>query len=276
MNHVCKLSCMMLRGRDKQHKQKVPVLRITMISNKREVIDLLSKDDSVHSVITSSANQSTPQSKKRPPFLPLNGQNHHKTRATDFDKGKESPRSCMRRLLQREDSNNLFLFSQYKKHTVSFSSDTPMCHSYTPIVTDPVIQQSIFWIQVGQALDAMDDTVHLLLRFMRNFIFIQPEPYKNDKGVYYTPHDQSWSRSSCQLHTDSKFLFCFDLGPSRYAIQSRTARQKTESCLPIFSCLFGRLPSNWVMRRLNHSGCTASGILAETAWGNMPTALASN
>ncbi len=139
----------MLRGRDKQHTQKVPVSRITMASNKREVIGLLSEDNSVHSVVTSSAKQSTPQRKKRPPFSPLNGQNHRKTRTNDFDEGKESPRSYMRWLLQREDSYTLFLFSQYKKETVSFSSDTPMCHSYNPIMTDPVVQQTIFWNQVG-------------------------------------------------------------------------------------------------------------------------------
>jgi hypothetical protein len=43
------------------------------------------------------------------------------------------------------------------------------------------------------------------------------EPNKNrESGEYHTPHDQSWSRSSCQLGTDSRFLFCSDLGPSRY------------------------------------------------------------
>ncbi len=69
----------------------------------------------------------------------------------------------MQRLLNGEDCETLFLFSQYKNNTVSFSSDKPMCHSFTPIVTDPVIQQSIFRNQVGQALDAMDDIAYLLL-----------------------------------------------------------------------------------------------------------------
>jgi hypothetical protein len=201
-------------GSDKQHTQKVSVS--TMTSNKREVIDLLCDDDSVHSVVTSSAKLSTPQRKKRLPLLPMNGQNHRKTRTNDFDEGKESPKSCMRWLLNGEDCKSLFLFSQYKNNTVSFSSDTPMCHAYTPIVTDLVIQQSIFRNQVGQALDATDDIACLLSRFMRDFMFVQGEPNKNDKGVFHTPHNQSWSWSSCQLHTDSKFLFCSNLGPSRY------------------------------------------------------------
>jgi len=52
---------------------------------------------------------------------------------------------------------------------------------------------------------------------MRNFIFLQGEPNKNhESGEYNTPYDQSWSRSSCQLYTDSKFLFCSDLGHLRY------------------------------------------------------------
>jgi hypothetical protein len=48
-------------------------------------------------------------------------------------------------------------------------------------------------------------------------IFIQGEPNKNHaSGEYHTPHDQSWSRSSCQLGIDSRFLFHSDLGPSWY------------------------------------------------------------
>jgi hypothetical protein len=123
----------------------------------------------------------------------------------------------MRRLLQnKEDCISTYLFSTYKKKTISFPG-APPCHSTTPIVTDLAIGQRILENQVGRAFDATDDIGRLLSRFMQNFIFYQGEPNKNaESGEYHTPHDQSWSRSSCQLHTDSSFLFRSDLGPSRY------------------------------------------------------------
>ena len=96
-------------------------------------------------------------------------------------------------------------------------------------MTDLAIRQRIFENQVGRALDATDDIARLLSRFMRNFIFLQGEPSKNaESGEYHTPHDQSWSRSSCQLHTDSRFLFRSDIGPSQYdhSIAYSTAENK--------------------------------------------------
>ena len=84
-------------------------------------------------------------------------------------------------------------------------------------MTDLATRQRIFENQVGRALDATDDITYLLSRFMRFFIFLQGKPNKNqESGEYHTPYDQSWSSSSCQLHTDSKFLFHSDLGPLRY------------------------------------------------------------
>ena len=183
------------------------------------VIDLMSDDDSkVEEIISSPEKQeSPPHRKKRQPFSPLNGRDLRKARTNDVNKGKEDPRYHMRRILHdQDDCISTYLFSTYKKKTISFHG-VPPCHSSTPIVTDLAIRQRIFENQVGRALDATDDIARLLSRFMRNFIFLQGEPSKNaESGEYHTPHDQSWSRSSCQLHTDSKFLFRSDLGPSRY------------------------------------------------------------
>ena len=66
---------------------------------------------------------------------------------------------------------------------------------------------NIYKNQVGEALDATDAAAHLLSRVMRNCFFYQGEPNKNrETGEYHTTHNQSWSRSSCQLHTNSNFL----------------------------------------------------------------------
>ena len=90
------------------------------------------------------------------------------------------------------------------------------------VIGSPENRQRIFENQVGRALDATDDIAHLLSCFMLSFMFLQGEPYTNhESGEYHTPHDQSWSRSSCQLHTDSKFLFLSDLGPLRYGHPTR-------------------------------------------------------
>ncbi len=163
------------------------------------VIDLMSDDDSkvVDEIISSPEKQeSPPHRKKRQPFSPLNGRDLRKAITNDVDKEKEEPRSHMRRLLHNEeDCISTYLFSTYKKKTISFHG-VPPCHSSTPIVTDLAIRQRIFENQVGRALDATDDITHLLSRFMRNFIFYQGEPNKNESGEYHTPHDQSWSRSS--------------------------------------------------------------------------------
>ena len=178
------------------------------------VIDLMSDDDiKVEEIIFSPEKQELPpHRKKRQPFSPLNGRDLRKARTNDIDKGKDDPRSHMRRLLHnKEDCILTYLFSTYKKKTVSFPGASP-CHSSTPIVTDLAIRQRIFENQVGRA----DDIACLLSRFMRNFIFFQGEPNKNESGEYHTPHDSSWSHSSCQLHTDSTFIYRSDLGPSRY------------------------------------------------------------
>jgi hypothetical protein len=193
------------------------------------MIYLMSDDDSkVEEIISSSEKQSSSHRKKRQPFSPLNGWDLRKARTNDINEEKEDLRSRMQRLLRNEDSESTYLFSTYKKKTISFSG-TPTCHSSTPIVADLAIRQRIFENQVGRALDETDDIARLLSRFMRNFIFIQGKPNKNaESGEYHTPHDQSWSRSSCQLHTDSKFLFRSDLGPSRYdhPIAYNTAENK--------------------------------------------------
>ncbi len=84
-------------------------------------------------------------------------------------------------------------------------------------MTDLEIKQRIYENQVGRVLDATDDITRLLSHFMRIFIFIQGKPNKNhESGENHTPHNQSCSHSSCQLHIDSRFLFRSDLGPSRY------------------------------------------------------------
>ena len=195
------------------------------------VIDLMSDDDSkVEEIISSPEKQeSPPHRKKRQPFSPLNGRDLRKARTNDVNKGKEDPRYHMRRILHdQDDCISTYLFSTYKKKTISFHG-VPPCHSSTPIVTDLAIRQRIFENQVGRALDATDDIARLLSCFMRNFIFLQGEPNKNaESGEYHTPHDQSWSRSSCQLHTDSRFLFRSDIGPSQYdhSIAYSTAENK--------------------------------------------------
>jgi hypothetical protein len=86
-----------------------------------EVINLLSEDDSkVEQIISSPEKQPHLHHKKRKPFLPLNGRDLCKARTNDVDKGKEDPQSCMQRLLHNEDSETTYLFSTYKKKTISF------------------------------------------------------------------------------------------------------------------------------------------------------------
>jgi hypothetical protein len=77
-------------------------------------------DSKVEQIISSPEKQPHPHRKKRKPFLPLNGRDLRKARTNDVDKGKEDPQSCMRMLLHNEDSETTYLFSTYKKKTISF------------------------------------------------------------------------------------------------------------------------------------------------------------
>ena len=123
-------------------------------------------------------------------------------------------------------------------------------------------------------MDATDAIAHLLSRFMHN-VFFQFEPNENEKGEYHTPRDQSWSCSSCQIHTDSKFLYHKDLGSSWYdhpIVYNTADNKKILANVLAFVGQFTMI-SNWVVIRIMHSGCTASDTLVEMARGNMPTTL---
>ena len=241
------------------------------------MINLMSDDDSkVEEIISSPEKQSPPHSKKRQPFSPLNGRDLRKARTNDVNKEKKDPRSLMRSLLHnKEDCISTYLFSTYKKKTVSFPG-TPPCHSTTPIVTDLAIGQRILENQVGRAFDATDDIGHLLSRFMRNFIFIQGEPNKNaESGENHTPHDQSWSRSSCQLHIDSRFLFCSDLGPSPYNHPIAYNTEENRKLLADILSFVGNLTIK--LGREKESAFRIHCIrYTVMAWGNMQTILASD
>jgi len=140
---------------------------------------------------------------------------------------RKDPRSRMRRLLRKEDSETTYLFSTYKKKTISFSG-TPTCHSSTPIVADLAIRQRIFENQVGRALDETDDIARLLSRFMRNFIFIQGKPNKNaESGEYHTPHTTKAGVVPPVSSTlTAGFYFALTLVLPSMTTQLRTALQK--------------------------------------------------
>ena len=96
---------------------------LKMASYIREVIDLLSDDDSkvkVEQIISSPEKQPPLYCKKRQPFSSLNGRDLRKVRTNDVNKGTEDPRSRMRRLLRKEDSETTYLFSTYKKRLSHF------------------------------------------------------------------------------------------------------------------------------------------------------------
>jgi len=184
----------------------------------REVIDLLSddKNSNVEEIISSPAKQPPPHSKKRKPFSPLNGRT--------LRKAKKMTSTKDRRMIPEPACGSFFSMRITKPHLYFLCTRIRLSHFLLhhhvvliqQIVTDLVIRQRILKNQVGQAFDATDEVAQLLSSFMQNFIFYQGEPNKNPAGECHTPHDKSWSPSSCQLHTDSKFLLCSDLVPSQY------------------------------------------------------------
>jgi hypothetical protein len=88
----------------------------------------------------------------------------------------------------------MFFFSLFETRHVYFDRALA-CHSDTPVVSDPKIQQNILGNKVGLALTATNNVADLLLHFMQTIVFHQSEPNKNhETGEYHTPHDQeSWS-----------------------------------------------------------------------------------
>ena len=122
-------------------------------------------------------------------------------------------------------------------------------------------------------MDATDDTALLLSCFMQNFIFIKGEPNKNESGEYHTPHDSSWSHSSCQLHTDSKFIYRSDLGPSRYdhPIVYNTAENR--KLLANILSFVEKLTFELGREKEHAFKIHCIRTLSVTAWGNMWTTL---
>jgi hypothetical protein len=141
-------------------------------------------------------------------------------------------------------------------------------------VTDLEIKQRIYENQVGRVLDATDDITRLLSHFMRIFIFIQGKPNKNhESGENHTPHNQSCSHSSCQLHTDSRFLFRSDLGPSRYdhPIVYNTAENR--KLLANILSFVEKLTFELGREKEHAFKIHCIRTLSVTAWGNMWTTL---
>jgi hypothetical protein len=119
---------------------------------------------------------------------------------------------------------------------------------------------------------------------MQSLIFFHTLPLlsawaeKNrETGDYHSSHDQSWSYSSCQIHTVSKFLFRSDLGLFCYFHPITYNTPDNRDLLKKVLFFVDRLTSSpaWGVRRTRPIRFTLYDMSVKMAWVCMPTTLAS-